>query len=99
MFAALGRIYEGLPSPAVFGTHLILYSSDGRMSTPKYTFSPKILGEWGRGLLLSPVLHQMSFAVLILTPGPMVEAATQLRTYWPLAAAGLALMMAPIRAL
>ena len=34
----------------------------------------------------------------ILTPGPMVEAATQDLIYWPLAAAGLALMMAPSRA-
>ena len=34
----------------------------------------------------------------IFTPGPMVEAATQDLIYWPLAAAGLALMMAPSRA-
>ena len=40
-----------------------------------------------------------NLAVLILTPGPMVEAATQLRIYWPLVAAGLALTMAPMRAL
>ena len=35
------------------------------------------------------------FCALIFTPGPMVEAVTQDRMYWPLAAAGLALMMAP----
>ena len=40
-----------------------------------------------------------SFAALIFTPGPMVEAVTQLFIYWPFAAAGLALMMAPMRAL
>ncbi len=34
----------------------------------------------------------------IFTPGPMVAAATQERIYWPLAAAGLALMIAPMRA-
>ena len=42
---------------------------------------------------------QTSFAVFIRTPGPMVAAATQLRIYWPLAAAGLAFTMAPIRVL
>ena len=41
---------------------------------------------------------QICFWALILTPGPMVEAVTQERMYWPLAAAGLALMMAPMRA-
>ena len=41
MFAALGRIYEGLPSPAVFGTHLILYSRRQQKSTLKYTFFTK----------------------------------------------------------
>ena len=30
-----------------------------------------------------------------MTPGPMVEAATQDLIYWPLEAAGLALMIAP----
>ena len=34
------------------------------------------------------------FWALIFTPGPMVEAVTQERMYWPFAAAGLALMMA-----
>ena len=38
------------------------------------------------------------FWALIFTPGPMVEAVTQERMYWPFAAAGLALMMAPSRA-
>ena len=38
------------------------------------------------------------FWALILTPGPMVEAVTQERMYWPFAAAGLALMMAPMSA-
>lgn len=41
-------------------------------------------------------IHQ-SFAVLTLTPGPMVEATTQERIYWPFAAAGFALMTAPSR--
>jgi len=36
--------------------------------------------------------------VWIFTPGPMVEAVTQDRIYWPLAAAGLALMIAPMSA-
>ena len=45
------------------------------------------------------IISQDSLAVLIFTPGPMVEATTQLRIYWPLAAAGLALTMAPMRAL
>ena len=44
-------------------------------------------------------VFQTSFAVFIRTPGPMVAAATQLRIYWPLAAAGLAFTMAPIRVL
>ena len=48
----------------------------------------------------SPSLSsQIIFAVFIFTPGPMVEATTQLLIYWPLAAAGLAFTMAPIRAL
>ena len=51
------------------------------------------------GSLLPSESPQISFAVFIFTPGPMVEAATQLRIYWPLAAAGLALTMAPMRAL
>ena len=38
------------------------------------------------------------FWALILTPGPIVEAVTQERIYWPLAVAGLALMIAVIRA-
>ena len=46
-----------------------------------------------------PLFIYTSFAVFIFTPGPMVDAATQLRIYWPLAVAGLALTMAPIRAL
>ena len=32
-------------------------------------------------------------------PGPIVEATVQLLTYWPFAAAGFALMIAPIRVL
>ena len=38
---------------------------------------------WGfsRGSLLPLEISQMSFAVFIFTPGPMVEAATQLRIY------------------
>ena len=44
-------------------------------------------------------LYQTNLLVFILTPGPMVAAATQDLIYWPLAAAGLALTMAPMRAL
>ncbi len=170
MFAALGRTYEGHPSPAVFGTHLILYSRASQMSTLKYHFPQKVPANREKGpgenLRFSPVdlpkanqeiqiifgrtpsrgglscpvgaIHllrlpkiprparprgahtsdrrhwwwggseesllpsespQISFAVFIFTPGPMVEAATQLRIYWPLAAAGLALTIAPMRAL
>ena len=39
-----------------------------------------------------------AFCALTLMPGPMVVAVTQLRMYWPLAAAGFAFTMAPIRA-
>ena len=45
-----------------------------------------------------PQKGYISLAPLTFTPGPMVEATTQLLIYWPLAAAGLALMIAPIRA-
>ena len=50
-----------------------------------------------RAVLLSNLAYSCFWA-LILTPGPMVEAVTQERIYWPLAVAGLALMMAVIRA-
>ena len=43
--------------------------------------------------------NYISLAELIFTPGPMVEAHTQERMYCPFAAEGLALTMAPIRAL
>ena len=43
-------------------------------------------------------MDQTCFWALIFTPGPMVEAVTQERMYWPFAAAGLALMMAPMSA-
>ena len=36
--------------------------------------------------------------VTILMPGPMVDAVTQDLMYWPFAAAGLALMIAPMSA-
>ena len=42
--------------------------------------------------------YQSCFWALILTPGPMVEAVTQDLMYWPFAAAGFALMIAPMRA-
>ena len=61
------------------------------------SFLPNFLPKTGRSKAFPE--NQISFAVLIFTPGPMVEAATQLRIYWPLAAAGLAFKMAPIRAL
>jgi len=47
---------------------------------------------------VSSVSAYSCLAAFIFTPGPMVLAATQERIYWPLAAAGLALMMAPMRA-
>ena len=47
---------------------------------------------------LNVCTDQTCFWALIFTPGPMVEAVTQERMYWPFAAAGLALMMAPMRA-
>ena len=50
------------------------------------------------GAFFSQINYQSCFWALILTPGPMVEAVTQERIYWPLAAAGLALMMAVSRA-
>lgn len=66
--AALGRTYESLPSPAVFGTHLILYSRDQQKSTLKYTFSvkslpliphPQVSGNGAReNLWFSRFLHQ-----------------------------------------
>ena len=49
-------------------------------------------------LILLDTSGSYCLLALILTPGPMVEAVTQLRIYWPLAAAGLALMIAPMRA-
>ena len=45
-----------------------------------------------------PSQNYSCLLAFIFTPGPMVEAATQDLIYWPLAAAGLALMMAPMRA-
>ena len=38
------------------------------------------------------------FRALIFTPGPIVEAVTQLLMYWPFAAAGFALIIAVMRA-
>ena len=48
-----------------------------------------------RGVLLSG----NQIFVTILMPGPMVDAVTQDLMYWPFAAAGLALMIAPMSAL
>ena len=56
-------------------------------------------GGGSRGSLLPFESPQTSLAVFIFTPGPMVDAATQERIYWPLAEAGFAFTMAPIRAL
>lgn len=59
MFAALGRTYEGHPSPAVFGTHLTLYSRASQMSTLKYHFPQKVPANREKGpgenLRFSPV--------------------------------------------
>ena len=49
--------------------------------------------------LFASNIYAICLAALILTPGPMVLAVTQERIYWPLAAAGLALMTAAIRVL
>ena len=38
-------------------------------------------------------INYSCFWALIFTPGPMVEAVTQERMYWPFAEAGFALMM------
>ena len=73
-----------LAPPAVFGTHLVLYQGRDGLSSRRYQ-------------MFQPVFYSCLLA-FILTPGPMVEAATQDLIYWPLAAAGLALMMAPSRA-
>lgn len=48
--------------------------------------------------LFLPVGDQICLFALILTPGPIVDAVTQVRMYWPFAAVGLALMMAAISA-
>ena len=50
------------------------------------------------GYTADPHKNYSCLLAFIFTPGPMVEAATQDLIYWPLAAAGLALMMAPMRA-
>ena len=50
-------------------------------------------------LMLRYQTAQTAFWELIFTPGPMVEAVTQLLTYWPFADAGFALMMAEISVL
>ncbi len=55
------------------------------------------LPELGKPIFLF-VSNQILWA-FTLTPGPIVEAVTQLLMYWPFAAAGLALMMASIRVL
>ena len=53
------------------------------MSIPKYTFFAVFLKsqKGDQGSLLPVEISQMSLAVFIFTPGPMVEAATQLRIY------------------
>ena len=59
----------------------------------------KAAGKIGRFPFVLRIKNNYScLAAFIFTPGPMAEAATQERIYWPLAAAGLALMMAPMRA-
>ena len=51
------------------------------------------------GLVLVCFTSYRAFWALILMPGPMVDAVTQERIYWPLAAAGLARRRAVMRAL
>ena len=63
---------------------MLPHSAAGRKNTP-----PR------RGVLLSGD----QIFVTILMPGPMVDAVTQDLMYWPFAAAGLALMIAPMSAL
>ena len=91
---------------------MVLYPRGRRLSTPKITFfagnfplirpfgppSPRGGKAWEGAEALPYIPDQSCFAAFIFTPGPMVLAATQERIYWPLAAAGLALMMAPMRA-
>ena len=62
------------------------------------TTSKPLPRDCGRGFLSPFCASYSCFWALILTPGPMVEAVTQERIYWPLAAAGLALLMALMRA-
>ena len=53
----------------------------------------------GSDFVASSIWRYICLLALIFTPGPMVEAVTQLLMYWPLAAAGLARTIAPMRVL
>ena len=70
-------------------------------SAPEGARTPvhRLVGVSGGSVSSPRKLYQTNLLVFILTPGPMVAAATQDLIYWPLAAAGLALTMAPMRAL
>ena len=78
-----------------FGPYIGRLSPDLKIRFLKQTKIPRPLrpGDFYVGLP-----NYTSLAPLTLTPGPMVAATVQLLIYWPLAAAGLALMMAPMRA-
>lgn len=95
-----------LPSNGMI-TSLVRAQPDERSSSPRKLQASRT-GEYARRgaelyarwkIELPRLHHQIIFAVFIFTPGPMVVAATQLLIYWPLAEAGLALTIAPIRAL
>ena len=77
-----------LPSSAGFTAcaTCCLWNASSIISVAGRVVKPKITGFYS------------CLLAFIFTPGPMVEAATQDLIYWPLAAAGLALMMAPMRA-
>ena len=76
--------------PANVNAPILLDGGALRCSRPK----PSRL----KGSAFHTTLYHIAFWALTLMPGPMVEAVTQLRMYWPLAAAGLAFTMAPISA-
>ena len=85
MFAILGRTYE---------TNLTccLWNASGIISNLKKMSRKTFFRSIYQGT-------QISLDVFIFTPGPMVDAVTQDLMYWPFAAAGLALMIAPMSAL
>ena len=85
-------------SPPAWGRELKYHDDDGNNGRAR---SPPA---WGRKRKTTPpkagcFLSGDQIFVTILMPGPMVDAVTQDLMYWPFAAAGLALMIAPMSAL